>query len=374
MLWQEAILRSIGPGMLGGITLGDWIRLLLDNGFKIAPSRLVRALSITCQSIQNSIFRQIEEIRFANAVRDIQVKSPVFILGHWRSGTTHLHNLLTVDHRFGYPNNYQALFPHAFLTMEGIQRRFIGWFLPKRRPMDNIEWTMESPQEDEFALSITTLKSPCMGWAFPGRKRHYDRFLTFQDATDQEIKQWKAGLVSYLKRLTYKLKRTLVLKSPPHTGRIRHLLELYPDAKFIHIHRNPYVVFGSTCKMLRVNFSFHCLQRPPVDTLDEWIISQYRMMYERFFEDYHLIPSGQFHELSFEDLEQDPIGQIRLIYKALAYPDFDEALPALQDYLHSIHGFQKNKFPPLNKKTRQQIAESWRFCFEIWGYPLDVQG
>lgn len=372
MPWRETLLRCLGPGMLGGVTLGDWFQLLRDNRFDIAPSSLVRALSITCQSAQNSLFRRLEDIRFADAVRDIKVSSPLFILGHWRSGTTHLHNLLAVDQRFGFPNNYQTLFPHAFLTMESIHSQFIEWFLPKRRPMDNIEWTMKSPQEDEFALCITTFKSPYMGWFFPNSRHHYDRYLTFQDVSDDEIDCWKAGLVAFLRRLTWKLKRPLILKSPPHTGRIKHLLDLFPDAKFVHIHRNPYSVFESTCRMLTINFQMHCLQRPPLSTLDDWILSQYRTMYESFFDERRLIPAGQYHELSFEDLEQDPLGQIQSLYSALGLPDFAETLPGLRDYVRSVEGFQKNIFPALELERCRRIAQEWKFCFEEWGYSLDL--
>ena len=140
--------------MLGGITFGDWVRLLVDNRFDIPPGCLIRAMAITSQSAQNSVLRWIENWRFGPRVRDAEILPPIFILGHWRSGTTHLHNLLAVDERFAFPNNYQSLFPHAFLSMEATQSPFIQRFLPARRPMDNIKWTMRSPQEDEFALCV----------------------------------------------------------------------------------------------------------------------------------------------------------------------------------------------------------------------------
>lgn len=170
---------------------------------------------------------------------------------------------LSVDQRFAFPNNYQALFPHAFLTMECLHSRFIEWFLPKRRPMDNIEWTMHSPQEGEFALCITTFKSPCIGWFFPERRDHYDRYLTLWDVSEREVEEWKSGLLAFLKRLNWKLKRPLLLKSPPHTCRIKRFLEIFPEARFVHIHRNPHVVFQSTRKMLTVNFQLHCLKKKP---------------------------------------------------------------------------------------------------------------
>src|SRR3954447_11011480 len=100
MAWRDAFLRTFGPGMLGGITFGDWVRLLRDNQFHVRPRRLARALAITSQSAQNSVLRRIEDSRYREAVRDAKVLPPLFVLGHWRSGTTHLHNLMALDERF----------------------------------------------------------------------------------------------------------------------------------------------------------------------------------------------------------------------------------------------------------------------------------
>lgn len=358
--------------MLGGITLGDWVRLLCANRFSIAPSSLPRAVAITAQSVQNSFYGQLERWRYDAAVQAVDVPPPVFVLGHWRSGTTHLHNLLTVDRRFAFPNNYQALFPHTFLTMENLQSRFMQWFLPERRPMDNIQWTMQSPQEDEFALSILTSKSPCMSWNFPKRRDHYDRYLTFRGVSRSEVEQWQAALLQYARRLTYKLKRPLILKSPPHTCRIKLLLEVFPEAKFIHIHRNPLDVFQSTRKMLQINFNFHCLQKPPLKELDDWILQQHQSMYEVYFEERNLVPAGQFHEVAYEDLEREPVGELEQAYQALSLPDFAEVKPAVESYVASLKGYEKNRFTALSAELLDRIADEWRVCFERWNYPLPV--
>jgi omega-hydroxy-beta-dihydromenaquinone-9 sulfotransferase len=370
MSWRQEFIRRFGPGMLGGVTLGDWVRLLRENRFAVAPASLFRAASITGQSLQNSVLRRVERWRIGHAARNVEIPPPVFVLGHWRSGTTHLHNLLTVDQRFAYPNNYQTLFPHAFLTMEGPHSRFIEWFLPRRRPMDNIEWTMRSPQEDEFALCITTFKSPYMGWFFPRLRDHYDRYLTLRNVSDREVEEWKAGLIAFLERLTWKLKKPLVLKSPPHTCRIRLLLEIFPQGRFVHIHRDPYAVFPSTRKMLTVNFGMHCLQRPRLGDLDDWILRQYRSMYDVFFDERELIPAGHYHEVCFEDLELDPVGQMQRLYEALGLPEFSQTRGALETYVSSIDGYRKNQFPELPAELRQRISEEWRMCFEEWGYSM----
>lgn len=369
MAWRDTLLKAFGPGFLGGVTFGQWVEILRENHFTISPACWPRLLALTSQSLQNSVLSWLDRRKIGMQLDEVVVPPPVFILGHWRSGTTHLHNLLTLDERFAFPNNYQCLFPHSFLTGESFHSRGIEFFLPKRRPMDNVEWTMQSPQEDEFALCNMSGISPYMGWVFQNRREHYDRYLTLREATDVEVIQWKAAFDLFLRKLTWKLKRPMILKSPPHTCRIKLLLEMYPQAKFIHIHRNPFTVFSSTRRLFQVNHAWHRVQRPRLDDLDDWILEQYRRMYDVFFEERTLIPDGQYHEIGFEELEQDPLGQVKQIYEALSLPDFSPVEAPLRTYAASLTGYQKNDYSALPGEFKQRIAERWKPSFEEWNYP-----
>lgn len=368
MAWREALLTRLGPGILAGIALGDWIKLLRNERFAIAPSCLPRALSITAQSIKNSAWRAIERRRLGARVKDAAIQPPLFVLGHWRSGTTHLHNLLCADQRFAFPNNYQVSFPHTFLSTEASSARLLSLFLPRRRPMDNVEWTIESPQEDEFAICAATLKSPCMAWVLPARRARFEKYLTLQGASTSEVAEWREALELFLKKLTFKYGRPLVLKSPPHTARVRLLLEMFPEARFVHVRRHPHVVFQSSQRMFRVNLEWHRLQRRRLDELDDWVIRQYRQMYDAYFMERNLIPPGRLHEVCFEDLEEDPMSQLQATYAALGLPDFDAVRPVLERYVASLVGYRKNTFPELPECLRSRIAQEWRRCFEEWGY------
>ncbi len=370
MAWRETLLQSFGPGLLGGITIGKWVQLLIENRFSVSPSCWPRALTISLMSVPTSLLHWADEIRFGRQLSEVTVPPPVFVLGHWRHGTTHLHNLLTIDQRFSFPNNYQCLFPNSFLTAEKLHSKAIDFFLPRQRPMDNVEWRMASPQEDEFAMCVTTFKSPCMGWVFPRQRDHYDKYLTMRDFSAGEVAEWKEAFLLFLKKLALLSRRPLILKSPPHTARIRLLLEMFPDARFVHIHRNPYDVFHSTRKTLKAVAEFHRLQRAPAAAdVDDRILRTYRTMYDVYFEERGAIPEGQFCEVGFEQLEQDPIGQIRGIYKALQLPDFSEVHSEVQSYVSSIADYRKNSFPDLPEALRQRIAEDWQRSFQEWGYP-----
>jgi omega-hydroxy-beta-dihydromenaquinone-9 sulfotransferase len=141
---------------------------------------------------------------------------------------------------------------------------------------------------------------------------------------------------------SFKYGRPLVLKSPGHTCRISLLLELFAEAKFVPIHRNPYDVFRSTQHMVCTVTPWWALQRPNYGDLEERTLRQYREVYDAFFAERALIPKGHFHEIGFEALEADTIGQVRRLYQALDFPDFGHAEPALRRYLGSLARYKKN--------------------------------
>src|SRR5262249_19787992 len=147
--WQEAFLVRFGAGNLAGITLGRWLQVLRENSFSIDRPYWGRAASITLGSLANSIIAWWEKSIYVRKIRNTKVDPPLFILGIWRSGTTLLHNLLAQDDRLAYPNNYQVPYPHTFLSTEKTNAKWIGAFLPKKRPQDNMTIGMDEPQEDE---------------------------------------------------------------------------------------------------------------------------------------------------------------------------------------------------------------------------------
>src|SRR5688500_16855066 len=157
MGWREFITEKIGPGALCGLPLGDWLRLVADNRCAIDPPYWLRAGTITWGAMQNTIFRWWERARYERAIQATQPLAPLFILGIWRSGTTHLHNLLARDERFAYPNTYEALYPHTFLKTQPTGRRVMQWMMPATRPMDNVEAGVGAPPEDAFALVASGL-------------------------------------------------------------------------------------------------------------------------------------------------------------------------------------------------------------------------
>ncbi|MBL4918481.1 sulfotransferase family protein [Szabonella alba] len=362
---------SIGHNYLTGITFGAWCRLLWQNGFAISPVYLHRAAAITLASLSNSVLAGVEHLRFARRIDAVEItRPPLFILGHWRSGTTLLHELLAQDDvQFQTPNTYQVVNPHTFLTTENFTTRMFPWLVPPRRPMDNMALSFTSPQEDEFAPLLMTLTSLYLGMSFPRRAAHYERYLTFQDVDRAEVEAWKAAFLRFCRKITLHSPRAVLLKSPPHTARIRTILEMFPDARFVHIHRNPYDVFQSQRHFFDTAGWYTYLQRPDLAALDEAILTRHEAMYDAYYADLPLIPPGHLHEIRFDQLEADPVAGIAGVYQALSLPGFAGFEPRLRAYVATLKGYRKNSFAPLDATTRARVAERWARSFSKGNYP-----
>jgi hypothetical protein len=353
---------------LRGIAAPEWQQLLRENNYRIAPRFWNRAWAVTMLSLRNSRARREEHARFGAAVEAATPAPPLFILGHWRNGTTLLHELLALDEQFAYPNLFEVSNPHAFLVWEAQVARELEGAAARRRPMDAMEVTFRSPGEDEAALAVSSLRSPVLAWAFPRREAHYDRYYTFNGVPPAEVAAWKAALVWFCKKLTFRYGRPLVLKSPPHTARVRLLLEVFPDARFVHIHRDPYAVFRSTQQLYARAVPLSQLQTRDPALVDAGIIRRYAEMYEAFFAQQPRIPAGRYCEVRFEELERDIVGQVGAIYEQLGLPGFARLEPKLRQYAAARAGYQKNRHQPLAPPLRARIAQAWQASFAAWGY------
>ena len=348
------------------------MQLLAHNGFRISPAYFHRAAFVTATSLGNSVCALIDKARFGADIAKTEIRNPpLFILGHWRSGTTLLHDLLSRDvAQFNFANTYRVVNPLTFKTTENFITKALPGLVPPTRPMDNMELKFSSPQEDEFAPLLMTLKSVYMGISFPNNTADYEKYLSFKDVPERERSEWKDAFHMFCQKLSLDDRRSLVLKSPPHTARIKMLLEVFPDARFVHIHRDPYRVFQSQRHFFDTACWYTYFQKPDLDAIDEGILNRHEAMYDAYFEDLALIPEGNFCDVAFDDLEADPVGQIASIYNQLALPGYETLKPSLEAYVASLEGYRKNTFSGLDNATRNLVAERWKRSFETWNYPL----
>jgi omega-hydroxy-beta-dihydromenaquinone-9 sulfotransferase len=356
------------PRLWQGADFFAWIKLLARNRFAIHPAYWYIAVIVTVVSVGHTVLRILQNVVWGRTVRRTAIdEPPIFIIGHWRTGTTLLHELLIHDERFGYPNYYQCLAPTDFLLTEGLITKYMKFLMPAHRPMDNMKIGFDRPQEDEFALCLLGAGSPYDTIAFPNRPPQSQEFLELVNLPPRQLRRWRRIFKNYLRTLTCKLKKRLVLKSPPHTARIAVLKEMFPDALFLHIVRDPYVVYPSTVNLWRTLYETHGFQKPTFVGLEEHVLETYVRMYERLEEGKKLLAPERFHELRYEDLVKDPATELRKVYDRFGLGGFDRFQPRLEAYLSTIKGYETNRYR-LSDDERALIRRRWGDVIHRYGY------
>jgi hypothetical protein len=356
-----------------GMLFGAWLRLVFRNRARISITRIPLAFTITCATVLNTVLRPLQELICGKYIHRIQIKdAPIFIIGHWRSGTTMLHELMVLDERYSFPTTYECLAPNHFLISSFLLTR-IKFLLPSKRPMDDMAAGWDKPQEDEFALANMGLPSPYLTMAFPNEPPQCPQWLTLEGLSEEELSRWKSGLKWFLQRVTLRSSKQIILKSPPHTGRVKVLSELFPDARFIHIVRDPYPLFGSTVKLWKTLYKFQAVQEPHYKGLEEYVFSCFERMYASFERDRGLIPPSRLFEVRYEDLVQDPVGQMRALYEHLELGEFQTAQPKLEAYFKDRKHIRIGKYE-IPDALREEIDRRWGPYMRGYGYCQVAEG
>lgn len=360
-------------GLIGFTRLSNIIRLS-HYAIGTHPRYLLRLLLVVSSSVVSLPLRLAEKIFYGRKITQTQLENPpIFIIGHWRSGTTYLHNLMTQDPHFGYLSMYQAVVPDCSLIGHNWLRQLLAKIMPIKRPMDNVLWPMEGPQEDEVALAKVMATGFYTQFLFPSKARHlFRKFVLMEGASAKDADEFKRSYLQLMKVATIKADgKPLILKNPVNTARIRLLLELFPDAKFVHIHRSPYDVFKSASYLHQKLSVLTTLQTIDTQRADETVLILYEEMMQRYLQDRALIPAGNLVEVRYEDLESRPMDIIQRIYSELDLPSFEENIPTFEAFLEAQKSYQKNNFA-LSAEAKQKVEQHWGFALSEFGYSLPV--
>ena len=320
-----------------------------------------------------SLFSSVQDSRYDKLLKSKPLEhDPLFILGHWRSGTTFVHNVLACDKHFGYCTTYQTVFPHLMMWGQPFFKKTMSWLMPDHRPTDNMELAVDLPQEEEFALSNMTPYNYYNFWFFPRHTQEYaDKYLLMGQMTDKELKEFEEVFTKLIKVSLWNTGGTQFLsKNPPHTGRVRELVKMFPNAKFIYLMRNPYTVFESTRSFYGNTIKPLQLQQIGSDELEQNILSVYAKLYHKYEADKACIPAGNLIEVKFEDFEADAMGMTEKIYHTLGLPGLDEARPAIEAYVGGKKGYKKNKYK-YDERTVKLVQDNWGFALQDWDYHLE---
>jgi hypothetical protein len=256
------------------------------------------------------------------------VPAPVFITGLQRTGTTLLHRLLATDPRFRALRSWEALRPSPLPRERSpddrrraaqLAARAVGWLAPDFQAVHPIE--PDAPEEEVIVLDQTFLSTVAEATL---RVPSYSVWLEEQD---------QRPAYRMLRKVLQLLDdgRTWVLKTPHHLEHLDALLEVFPDARFVHTHRDPVVTLGSFCSMVAHGHGLCTDQVDPHEIGQHWLRKTDRMLSRALqVRDQRALTV---HDVDYRALMHDPLGTVTAIYEFLGLPTTSETERQLQAQL-----------------------------------------
>jgi len=352
-----------------------FLKIALQNG-GIAINGLWKVPGWLLKTVVFEPLRWMEMIFYNKKIsRHTITKGPIFILGYYRSGTSYLHEFFTQDDRLGYHTVYQMIFPEIMLICERWMSpvlEFISRLFKLQDPIHRIPLSFRYPGEEDGTM-CTALNPMGAQWGFffPKKMKSYvQKYVLFENITEAEKEAWTRDFVFLLKKFSLASHgKKLVLKSPPNTARIKLLLSLFPDARFILIHRNPYEVYASNKRFWNVTNRIYALgSTKSVDT-NAQILDSYAKTMERYLLEKDLIPPGQLMELAYDDFVKNPVERMREAYETLHLGDFSYCENKMQSFAARQKKFKvlEHQLPPDERNT---VSEKLELIIRQWDYPI----
>lgn len=338
-----------------------WLRMLADARFRVPPRYWLRLAWALLACVCGFVITLPERLLLAPLLRwKFRGERPAFdhppgvviVLGYFRSGTTHLHNLLSCDERFVTPRWRHCVAPQGFWLSWTVLRALFIPFVPNTRPHDDVPFGPDWPGEDDFAACNWTLASSLPGrFVFPRRRAHWARYHTLEGLTPKELRNWRWAMAAFLWKLSRaNPSRPILLKSPSHLARIDRLVELLgaDRVRFIHIGRDPEAVIRSNVAMHQRLEPMYGLQDPaPAEETREYLIDEYHRSVERFAAQSET-GDARVARVRFQDLVADPLGELERAYREVGLEWTPQTQSSVASYLHEI-----GTYTPRHSKARE---------------------
>ncbi|NEQ07745.1 MAG: sulfotransferase [Moorea sp. SIO4E2] len=331
---------------------------------------LGRACLYLLGSLAEFPFSLYEDLVYGSRIEATQLRvAPVFIIGHWRSGTTHLHNILSQDPQWATPTHMHVFYSRTFFTFEGFRALFASR-LPEERGYDQVKVGLDVPEEEEEALLSYSYRSFYHAVIFPRiADEFFRRYALLEDIDPEELVAWQQDYTWFLKKISLAFNgRPLLLKNPVNTCRIAALIQLFPQARFVHIYRNPYEIFESNIRMIQIHTHNIRLQKLfPLEELHKGILQRYILMMEAYDRQCQALPSDRLVEVSFEQVRDCPLEALQHIYTQLNLPGFTNGLPYFKKYISNLKSYKQNTYH-YTKDKLDIVQQAWGKWLDRWGY------
>jgi hypothetical protein len=353
---------------LGRITVRELIVSLLDNLLRMEAERIANP--------------SIEQQRIA---------APVFIIGLPRTGTTHLHGLISQDAANRAPLTWEVMYPAASRSPAGIERA-------RSQTGARLDWADRlAPEFMRIHPIAPDLPQECIAITA-------QVFMSIQFHTTHDVPSYQDWLEGASQRLAFdfhhrflqhlQAKTTAmdgesaanagaicgagtrwVLKAPGHLFALKGLLERYPDARIVHTHRDPLRVMASMASHATVLRRAFSDKADPFKIAADWADRWARAL-DEFLAVRNRSPEAQFLDVGFESIESDPLGTVERVYDFLGWPLTTEARNAMQSFLaanpknkHGVHSYTLEEFG----LSRATLTERFRSYCERFRIPVRAE-
>ena len=309
-----------------------------------------------CSTFYSLLFK-LQATAYEDSLKKVGPLPPIFLLGFWRSGTTFLHELFSCDKRLGFPSTYACLNPTHFLLSES----WIGNNTMQQqvqRAMDKMKYSWISPQEDEFALMILGAASPYLALVTPSLMSQPNALLDPNCLSPAERQHWAETLHLFIRMVSLKQPKTILLKSPPHGYRMPLLPSFFPGARFVIVERNPYEVFASNLKLWRTLLQMYSLEPFDGEQIENFVLAAYVIHEKAIHTGVPNVGPGSIARVYYEDLIENPQREMARLYSELELENFEKTRPELERYVRSVADHTRNRFT-LSQAQMNRLEQAW---------------
>ena len=314
-------------------------------------------------------FSAVERVITARAVRREPPAAPVVVVGHWRSGTTHLFNLLAAAGEMAHATPVAVGLPHDLRGLARPLDPLLRRAIPARRGIDPMTVGPLAPQEDEIALAAMGAPSYYHGIYFP---RDIERAMRtgvfFDECGEGDRARWRDALRTFTAKMSLAGgHRRVLIKNPAHTARLREILHLWPDVQIVHIVREPCAVHHSTQRMFTDLLGMLALQDHDSAAVDRVVNETYPRMMAAAARDLSGLPAHRAVTVSFEHLTARPLEVIAHIARRLQLPNRRALLDGAASHLQRVASYS-SRTHTIPVGTRTAVERHWRAQAAYWGY------
>jgi hypothetical protein len=318
-------------------------------------------------------------------LRKVEVRTPVFIVGHARSGTTLMHRLMSKDgERFSFFLLYELFLPSLLQKkvirfLAACDRRFLGariekniqaWEERKFAATQDMHATgLTAPEEDDF---IHTFSCASGFWIV---LLPYMGLLDFY-YVDQRPPQNRRRLMKFYKEC---VKRQLYLngvnkihlsKNPTFSGRVESLIETFPDARIVVLMRNPYETIPSLLKLMQRSWQLRGWEGAQMNRSLRALADQSFHTYNYPLEVLARHPNTKQAIVDYRELVAQPKRTVEAVYAQLGFPmssEFSQVLTAEEQRAKShetTHTYSLEEFGLKSDEIHAALAD----LFERYGW------